>query len=822
MKKAVVTFVVGMLALGVLGFAWLWWAPCWMGGCAPVDRMASYQAEGSELLDIHGDAFGTLATVNRRVVPLDSLAPHLIQAVLAVEDRRFFEHSGVDPVRFGGALGTILRPGRAEGGSTITMQLARNLFPEKLPYTDRSPRRKLREIRVARQIERSFSKEKILELYLNHIYLGAGAYGVEAAALVYFGKPAAELELAEAALIGGLPKAPSLLDPTRNREGATERRNLVLREMANAGFITADEAESAKTEPVRLARHERAGDEPRGSYFIEQVRQEMEEVVGSRFYTAGLKIYTTLDPALQVSAEQELARQLDAIESGRFGSYRHSETYAGSSGVAAETGRTPYLQGAVLVMDARNGEIRAMVGGRDFEDSKFNRALQARRQPGSAYKPFVYLTALETYRSPVHIVEDAPLRLTLAGNQTWEPRNFGDRYDGSMTLRDALTQSKNTATVRLAMDLGMERINRNARTLGISTDLPNNPAVALGAAEVRPIEMAQAYAAFANGGQKVTPHLIRRVEDRNGFVIWEAQPRSQRAIDAEVAYVLTSMMRDVVDRGTGTAVRGVGYTGPAAGKTGTTNDAADVWFVGYTPELVGAVWIGFDDRKTIFRGATGGSLAAPIWGRVMRNAPSGERDWQRPPGVVMAEVERGTGRIVGEQCPANGPTYTEYFVRTRPAGNVCPTREPLIAGIDTLYDGYGAELPAGVDWPELEELRRDRDRLDEDLTALPELSPPPGRAEGERPPQAGEPSPPRERAGERRGQPERQERDTARRPPLLGEPAARQPARPRPQPSEPPAETRPDTAREAPPLLGRPIERPPEVDGPETETGTDG
>ena len=407
-------FLLGSLAalavLGAAAFSWIWFAPCWAGGCAPLDDLAAYQAEGSELLDIHGESFGTLATVNRRIVSIDSLPAHLPRAFLAVEDQRFYDHSGIDLLRVGGALMSNIRAGGvAEGGSTITMQLARNLFPEWLPYQDRSLRRKVMEARVARQIERTFPKEKILELYLNHIYLGEGAYGVDAAAHAYFGKPAAELDLQEAALLGGLPKAPSQLNPVANRSAARERRDLVLTQMAEAGYVSAEEARRAREEPIRLAEAEGDAERLSGNYFVEQVRQEMEELIGARFYTDGLQIHTTLDPRAQKAAEEELGQQLDAIEAGRFGTFRH-ETYPEASGLSAETGTTPYLQGAVVLMDAATGEVRALVGGRDFEDSKFNRATQALRQPGSAFKPFVYAAALERYGSPVHVVEDAPIR----------------------------------------------------------------------------------------------------------------------------------------------------------------------------------------------------------------------------------------------------------------------------------------------------------------------------------------------------------------------------------------------------------------------------
>jgi penicillin-binding protein 1A len=807
-KRIIKRLFLLFLVLGVAGFAWLWFAPCGLGGCAPVTQLNEFQAEGSQLLDINGEQFGTLATVNRRVVSLDSLPPHLPQAFLAVEDTRFYEHSGVDWQRMGGALratasSLVGSGGRVEGGSTITMQLARNLFPEHLPYTERSLRRKAMEIRVARQIERAFPKEKILELYLNHIYLGDGAYGVEAASQAYFGKPAAELTLAEAAMLGGLPKAPSQINPKQNRERALERRNLVLREMAEAGYIQPAEAEEAIEQPVRLARKKGDAGDLKGSYFIERVRRELEQHVGDRFYTAGLKIHTTLDATAQKAAEEELSKQLSAIEGGQFGTYRH-ETYANAKGVAAETGETPYLQGMVVVMDAATGEVRALVGGRDYDDSKFDRAVQALRQPGSAFKPFVYLSAIERYRSPIHKVEDAPIQLAMSGGRVWEPKNYTGQYDGPMTLREALTRSKNTATVRLAQEVGMSSVIRSAQELGITSDVPEVPSAALGAAEVRPIELVAAYAPFANGGTRVEPHFVRRIEDRDGRVLWEANPVREQVLDPAVAFVMTSMLRDVVDRGTGTAVRAAGFSGAAAGKTGTTNAATDVWFVGYTPELVGGVWIGMDNPQTIVRGASGGTLAAPVWGRIMnrvyarRPAPPA---WQPPRGVVTEEVDRATGQVVGEWCPARGATYTEYFVNVPPPRQICRPEDSY----STVYADAGQpwqdeEWNTGVDvggmddtmtvdtrnggihWPQLDSLRNARGGTD------------PATRPRQRETQ--------DRLGERPADPRRPQSDV--------DTTRRGGAEPRPprdtvQP-EPPAPR--DTVRPEPPeLLGEPIRR---------------
>ena len=708
--------------LGLAAFAWLWFAPCGMGGCAPVPDLERFQAEGSELLDVHNKPFATLASVNRRVVPLDSLPPFLPKAFLAVEDQRFESHGGVDWKRMTGAMvQNVKARGVAEGGSTITMQLARNLFPERLPYQERSIRRKFMEIRIARQIERAYSKSKILELYLNHIYLGAGAYGVEAAAQTYFGKPAAEVSLAEAALLGGLPKAPSDLNPRESRQRARERRNLVLREMARAGYISEAEAEKAQQEPIRLARRkDKEKTAQAGAYFVEQVRREIQSLVGNRFYTDRMRVYTTFDPLMQAAAEQELARQLAAIEAGRFGRYQHPRY---GSSAADEEAETPYLQGAVILMEAATGEVRALVGGRDFDDSQFNRATQALRQPGSAFKPFVYLTALEQSHPPTERIEDAPIQVSLPGGQTWQPRNYTGSFDGPITLRDALVRSKNTVTVRLAEQVGMHRVIETAREMGVRSPISELPSTALGSSEVRPIELVGAYGALANGGTFVQPHLVRRIEDRDGEIVWEAELTRERVVDPEVAFVLTDMLREAVERGTGTGVRTVGFSGPAAGKTGTTNGATDVWFVGYTPDLVGGVWIGLDRPATIVRGASGGTLAAPVWGRIMNQTYSARPmpvPWQPPPGVITAQVDRATGLAVDAGCPAQGAVYTEHFVNAPPQAACYPAAQgPILADADLgWYDEEWSGDPVepdtftvpgpegGIDWPELEELRR--------------------------------------------------------------------------------------------------------------------
>ncbi|HEX6751674.1 MAG TPA: PBP1A family penicillin-binding protein [Longimicrobium sp.] len=720
MKRKLKIALLAVAALAVVGFGWLWFAPCGFGGCAPVTELEKFDAEGSQLMDLNGRPFATLGAGSRRVVPLDSLPRYLPQAFLAVEDRRFFDHGGVDWKRFMGALFKNVKSGGVEeGGSTITMQLARNLFPRALPYRERSMRRKLMEIRVARQIERRFDKDKILELYLNHIYLGEGSYGVDAAAREYFGKPATRLTLAEAAVLGGLPVSPSRINPRADREAALARRNLVLRQMAKSGFITREQAEGAIREPLRLSRGGRTG-QVANAWYVERVRRELVDALGEADNTAGLRVFTAFDPVAQRAAEEEVARQARAIESGAFGTFRH-DTYAKTRGTTTEEGDTPYLQGTAIVMDASSGEVHALVGGRDYDDSKFDRVFQAVRQPGSAFKPFVYLAALERGIPPSQVYQDQPVQIQLTGGRTWQPRNYTGTYAGPMTLRDALAQSKNTVTVQVAQEVGMEDVIRAARDLGISTPISSLPSTALGAAEVRPLELVRAFAAFDNGGSLVEPHLVRRVEDENGTIIWQREEtEAHQALQPEEAFVLTSMLRDVVDRGTATPVRGAGFRGPAAGKTGTTNGATDVWFVGYTPDLVASVWFGFDRPETIVPNASGGTLAAPVWARIMTRIYQHRRmpgEWPVPPGVVTEQVDRRTGLAMDGTCPGSGETYTEYFIHSVPLRQQCYPIAPYPSDTgwtDAEGGAWAYEDSAGMTdlerrgiyWPELEEKRR--------------------------------------------------------------------------------------------------------------------
>ncbi len=682
MLKAVLLLVVLLLAAA----AFLWFR-CGLRGCPDVGSLAGYVPDqASVVLDRKDREVGKLYRIERVVVPLDSLPRYVSQAFVAIEDQRFWQHHGVDWRRVPGAILANLKAGGVEQGfSTITMQLARNVFPEKLPASQRTIWRKLGEMRVAQQIEDRYDKREILGMYLNQIYFGAGAWGIEAAAEAYFGEPASQLTLAQAALLAALPVAPARYNPRRNPDGARERRDLVLQKMASQGMISRERARAARDEDLKLARRRTAREEA-APYFMDAVRQRLEDRFGDALYTGGYRIHTTLDLDIQRVAEQELKRQLDAIEAGRYGRYAHARYDADADSVGS--GSTPYLQGSIVVLDAGDGGVLALVGGRDFDQSEYDRALQARRQVGSAFKPFVYAAALARGYPPTLAVEDTPLSLRV-GNSVWAPRNYGNVYSGRIPMREALVHSKNVATVRIAERVGLEDVIGTAHSLGIDERLPPYPSVALGSIGVPLLQLVAAYAAFASLGDRPEPRFVDRVEGPDGSLVWQEPVRRDPVLDPAVAFVLTTMLQDVVDRGTATAVRATGYRGAAAGKTGTTNDGTDAWFVGYTPRLVAGIWIGLDDPATIVPGATGGALAAPVWGRVMRRIGAGGSTWSPPPGVTTLAVDT-LGDVVGEGCPAYGPVHEEYFVRgTTPLSTTCTG--PGYAYGDT-FGAYGDTL----------------------------------------------------------------------------------------------------------------------------------
>ncbi|HEX5871993.1 MAG TPA: transglycosylase domain-containing protein, partial [Longimicrobium sp.] len=559
------------LAMGLAGMAYLW-PRCSGAGCPSVAALREYTPpQASRVFDARNRLVAHLAPERRIVVPLERIPANVSGAFLAVEDKRFYRHKGIDYRRFFGALARDVKDlSWSQGFSTVTMQLARNVFPQHLKR-EKTLKRKAWEVMLARQIEREFSKDEILEMYLNQIYLGGGLHGVEAAAQGYFGRSATRLTSAQAATIAAIPRNPSFYDPRRNPAAVIERRNLVLGLMQDAGVIDAAEADAAREAPLGLAPPAEA--RGRAPYFIAAVRRELRERFGADADQQGLKVYTALDTDLQRSAEQALVAQIRAVERGAHGRFRGASC---SGERIANPDRC--LQGLFVALDPDDGDVLALVGGRDYAISQFDRVTQAKRQAGSAFKPIVYSTAL---------AKGIPITEPLIGPGIGVADSLGyypaDHVADSvsMDMRGSLRLSSNRAAVNLGQRVGAASVVAQAKELGINTPIKPYPSTFLGAADVIPIELVAAYAPFANGGMAVKPRLIRRVEDAQGRVLWEAKTTRRYVISPSVAYLTTSLMRDVVDHGTGSGVRtgGLPWSIPAAGKTGTTNEAADVWFV---------------------------------------------------------------------------------------------------------------------------------------------------------------------------------------------------------------------------------------------------
>ena len=574
----------------------------------------------------------------------------LMQAVLAAEDHRFFEHKGVDARGLLRALWVNFRAGRvAQGGSTITQQLVKN----RLLDPKRTIARKVDEAWLATLVEWRYPKERILEAYLNEIYLGQrGALairGVGAAARSYFRKEVHQLTLAESALLAGMLRAPNTYSPSVNPTRARERRDVVIGRMRELGLISAADVDRARQEPIRVASV--AGSAQPAPYFTDYVRQELEARYGDdAFRTHDARIFTSLDLTLQRLAERSVTRGLERLEASRPRLRGTDDAHR--------------LQAVLIALDPATGQVRALVGGRDYQASQYNRATLARRQPGSAFKPFVYAAALAAHNArgftAASFLEDSPLTLTLDGTP-WSPRNYEDRYLGRVTVREALEQSLNAATVRLAQDVGLPAIVERARTFGLTSPLEPVPAMVLGAFEVTPLELAGAYVPFANAGVRpAAPRAVRMVLGRSGAVEAsdDAEPPRVVLSPAE-AYVMTSLLEGVIKSGTGAAARALGVPGALAGKTGTTNDGRDAWFVGYAPGLLTIVWVGFDGGES--HGLSGAQAALPIWAEFMRPAleayaPQG---FTVPSGVLFSDIDLENGKLANRFCRRIG---REVFV----------------------------------------------------------------------------------------------------------------------------------------------------------------
>ena len=619
-------------------------------------------AQATTILDASDQHAFTIFREQRVEVPLSGVSKRLVDAILAIEDQRFYDHSGIDVVRVGGAALNNLLEGRlAQGGSTLTQQLARQSFLT----PDKTLRRKITEIFVAARLERQFTKDEILAMYLNKVYFGDGLYGVEAASLGYFGKHASEVSVAQAALLAGLVKAPSAYAPTVSVDRARARRNVVLQAMRDVKAIDGPTYDAAVREPVMLDDALRRG-EAFGQYFKEEVRRFLVQRFGwERVYQGGLKVYTTVNLDMQRAAEGEVTRAIAEIEK-RQGARK-------TTGVDA-------LQAALVAMDPHSGEVRAMVGGRNFEESSFNRATQAKRQPGSAFKPFVYAAALEQGFSPATLIEnlDAPI-MTLQG--AWVPED--EHLDSpSITMRMALRTSSNRAAVQMLDQVGIPITVEYAQRMGVGS-VPSVPSLALGSGEVTLLSMTSAFSTFANDGLVPTPILVRRVEGRDGEVLYLNEQVQQRAISEATAFQMAEMLADVVNSGTAWPARREGFMAPAAGKTGTTNDYHDAWFIGFTPHLTTGVWVGYDQPRTIIGRGYAADLAVPLWARFMKEATRNDKpDWfNRPRGVTTARICRLSGRLATDSChdDERSLAYYENFVAGTEPTLTCPIHNPVLA-----------------------------------------------------------------------------------------------------------------------------------------------
>jgi penicillin-binding protein 1B len=584
-----------------------------------------------------------------RPVRLAEVPAVLRTAILAVEDERFYEHGGLDPRGVLRALWANVRKGRVvEGGSTITQQLVKS----RLLTPERTFSRKLNEAWLSTALEWRYSKDQILEAYLNEIYLGqvggAAVRGIGAASRVYFGKEVHQLTLPEAALLAGMIRAPNSYSPASNPDRARDRRDLVLARMRDLGKISEADYRRARREPVRA--RTAPGNGLVAPYFVDYVRTELERSTEMDLAEQhGVRVYTTLDPVLQRLAEAAVVKGIDRLETARPRLRRK--------------GAEERLQAALIVLDTATGQVRALVGGRDYRLSQFNRAILARRQPGSAFKPFVFLAALAPHQegprfTAASLVEDGPITVVVDG-KPWSPKNYDDHYQGMVTVRRALEGSLNTATVRLAQAVGLDTVVATARMLGVEGDLKPVPALALGVFETTPLDLARAYLPLANGGLAPSGGAVDTVTDDSGRTIWSASREARQVIGAPEAFLLTSLLEGVINSGTGAAARAMGVPGAVAGKTGTTNDGRDAWFVGYASNLLALVWVGFDDG--VPAGLSGAEGALPIWSEFMRQAldvyPGAA--FAEPAGISYAKVDAGNGRRATAFCPV---VVTEVFL----------------------------------------------------------------------------------------------------------------------------------------------------------------
>lgn len=587
----------------------------------------------SRIVDINGKLITVVSQVNRVPVPLDQIAPEMQDAIVAIEDSRFYQHHGIDPEGLMRAVIKDLSSGKmVEGGSTITQQLAKNLYLGPQKTIDR----KFKEIYYTFQLERRYTKKEILNMYLNQIYFGQGAYGIEAAARTYFNKPASQLDLAESAMLAGIPRMPGFYSPTRNFDNAKARQNVVLGRMVELHMINQDQAQTAQSEYIQPVK--RSAPLKQAPYFVNEIIKHFEQKYPDAMellYAGGLTVSTTLDLRVQEAAEKALVNGLNQMN--------------------------PEINGAMVAIDPHTGYIKAMVGGRDFNASQYNRVL-AVSQPGSAFKPFLYAAALDNGYTAASTLFCEPITYW-SGGQPYTPKDYEGGYQyRPLTLKEALYTSDNVVSVQLASRLGPDKIVQYAKSMGVTSPLRAYLSLALGTSEVTPLEMARAYGPLANQGIRTDPLYILKVTDPDGKALEDYSPKLAKVIDDKTAYIVTDMLKSVIQPGGTAGQVGAMINRPAAGKTGTTEDSQDAWFVGYTPDIVASVYVGYDDKSKKV-GLTGGEAAAPIWADFISQALSGlpAKDFTRPEGVVMVDISARDGSKAGPYT--TGPIMNAAFVK---------------------------------------------------------------------------------------------------------------------------------------------------------------
>ena len=641
--------VEGVITVGLIVAVYLGWA-------ITFDlRQVGHIPERCWIYDSDGNVYSRLYGENRILINANQVSPLFKKALLAREDSRFYSHHGIDFVGiFRAFTNNISHLTLLQGGSTITQQLARNSFD----LGGRDLNRKVLEAFLSFRIELTFSKDQIFEYYINRIYFGSGYYGLEAATRAYFGKPAAQINLAEAATLAGLIRSPNRYSPINNIPGATAQRNEVLDRMVELNYISKSDADAAKAQPLKASG--KKSSVPQQNYAMDALYHELQGIVSQdQIDSGGLKIYTTLDPGLQLASDSAVDSFLTQIENKA--EYKHPRKSNFSDTDRANEELTPYLQGASIVIDNHTGGIRAIVGGRDYKDSKFNRALQALRSIGSTAKPFVYAAAFANGLFPGSQISDDPIRAgEVPEAPHWSPGNSDGSNRGFLPLRDGLIFSRNTMTIRVGERVGLDKIHTLMTEAGFGTSIPRVPSIYLGAFGSTLKDVVAAYSAFPSAGVRREPYLIERIDDKDGNVLYQARPLQRQILTPAVSWMVAETLRGVLSRGTGASAKSLGLDRIAAGKTGTTDEYKDAWFVGFTNSLTCGVWVGFDQPQTIEQQGYGSALALPIWVRVMEKAsrqkyPDG--DFVSPEPLVQVELCSVSNEIATEECRNAGTAY---------------------------------------------------------------------------------------------------------------------------------------------------------------------